>query len=171
MRWFSFILILLIATLLESGNLLNLFAIGGWYIRPSILITLLVYYSLACRTQDAIICAFMIGLAADITTRLIGPHMLVFGSLGLLLNQCNQILLVQRAHFKAIIIFAVYFVAQTMTHWLGLIKGQLYPDGYYTVIFFTAIYSAIVGPVVWSILASVSGRLRIKKARSERAYP
>ena len=121
MRWFSFILILLIATLLESGNLLNLFAIGGWYIRPSILITLLVYYSLACRTQDAIICAFMIGLAADITTRLIGPHMLVFGSLGLLLNQCNQILLVQRAHFKAIIIFAVYFVAQTMTHWLGLI--------------------------------------------------
>jgi rod shape-determining protein MreD len=172
MRWFSFIIILMLATLLEAGNLLNLFAIGNWnwYIRPSILITLLVYYSIVCRTQDAIICAFMIGLAADITSRLIGPHIIVFGVLGLLLNACNQILLVQRAHFKAIIIFSVYFLAETMAHWLGLFKGQQYQSGYYTIILFTGLYSAIVGPVIWSILSSVSGRLKIKKARSERAY-
>ena len=46
MRWFSFFIVLLAATLLEAGNLLNLFAIGGWYIRPSILITLLVYFAI-----------------------------------------------------------------------------------------------------------------------------
>lgn len=170
MRWFSFILILMLATLLEAGNLLNLFAIGGWYIRPSILITLLVYYSIVCRTHDAIICAFMIGLAADITTRLIGPHMIVFGLVGLLLNNCNQVLLVQRAHVKALLVFSVYFVAETLAHWLGLLRGQQYQGGYYTIILFTGLYSSIVGPVIWSILASVSGRLKIKKARSERAY-
>lgn len=174
MRWLSFFIVLLAATLLEAGNLLNLFAIGGWYIRPSILITMLVYYSLACRSHDAIICSFVIGFAADLTggvNGVIGPHMLCFGMLGLLLNQCNQVLLLQRAHFKALIVLVVYVVAEIIAYWLGRIKGQPAEGAYYSIILFTGIYSAVIAPVVWSMLASLTGGLRERTARENRAYP
>ena len=174
MRWLSFFIVLLAATLLEAGNLLNLFAIGGWYIRPSILITMLVYYSLACRSHDAIICAFIVGFAADLTggvNGVIGPHMLCFGIIGLLLNQCNQILLLQRAHFKAIIVLIVYMIAETLAYWLGLLKGQESQGAYYSIILFTGLYSAIIAPVVWSILASLTGGLRERSPLNSRTYP
>lgn len=171
MRWISFFIILLVTTLLEAGNLLNLFAIGGWYIRPSILITLLVYYALSCQSQDAIICSFLIGFAADLTTGLVGPHTLCFGFIGLLLNQSNQILIVQRAHHEALIVFAVYFVAETIAYWLGLLKGQQTQGTYYSILLFTGIYSAIISPVIWSVLASLSGWMTVNKSRSDRIYP
>jgi rod shape-determining protein MreD len=170
MRWFSFLIVLLIATLLEAGNLLNLFAIGGWYIRPSILITLLVYFAMACRSHDAIICSFLIGFAADLTTGLIGPHMVCFGLVGVLLNACNQVLLVQRAHYKALVVFCVYFLAEMIAYWIGLLKGQQSLQTYYTILLLTAVYSAVVSPVIWSVLSSLSGLLRIKKSRAQRAY-
>ena len=148
MRWFSFIVILLIAILLEAGNLLDVFAISGWTIRPSILITLLVYYSFSCRSRDAIICAFVIGFAADLTGRLMGPHMICFGLLGLLLNQSSQVILAKRAVHKAMIVFAVYFVAETFSYWLGLLKGIAPQSSYYSILLFTAVYSAVINIII-----------------------
>lgn len=170
MRWFSFVLILLIAALLEAGNLLNVFAIGGWYVRPGILITLLVYYSFSCRPRDAIICSFVIGFAADLTGDVMGPHMICFGLLGLLLNQSNQILFAKRAIYKAMIVFAVYFIAETFSHWLGLLKGLDAKDSYYSILLFTAVYSAIISPVIWSILSAVSGGFAAMKSQYDRTY-
>ncbi len=170
MRWFSFVLILLIAALLEAGNLLNVFAIGGWYVRPGILITLLVYYSFSCRPRDAIICSFVIGFAADLTGDVMGPHMICFGLLGLLLNQSNQILFAKRAIYKAMIVFAVYFIAETFSHWLGLLKGLDAKDSYYSILLFTAVYSAIISPVIWSILSAVSGGFVAMKSQYDRTY-
>ena len=170
MRWFSFIIILLIAALLEAGNLLNVFAIGGWTIRPSILITLLVFYSFSCRPRDAIICSFVIGLVADLTGDVMGPHMICFGLLGLLLNQSNQILYAKRAIYKAIIVFAIYIIAETFSHWLGLLKGLDVKDSYYSILLFTAIYSALISPIIWSILSAVSGGFAAMKSQSDRTY-
>lgn len=170
MRWFLFLIILLIATLLEAGNLLNVFAIGGWTIRPSILITLLVYYSFSSRSRDAIICAFIIGFTADLTAPVMGPHMLCFGLLGVLLNQSSQVILARRAIHKAMIVFAVYFIAETFSHWLGLLKDIPSQSNYYSILFFTAVYSAIISPVIWSILSALSGWFSAPKKRSERIY-
>lgn len=170
MRWFLFSVILLIAMLLEAGNLLKLFAFGGWYIHPSILITLLVYYALACQARDAIIISFLIGFAADITTGLMGPHTLCFGLMGLLLNQSNQVLLVQRAVYKVLVVFSVYLVAETFSHWIGLLKEPTSQSNYYSIMLFTGIYSAVISPVLWSILSALSGWVNIKKSRSSRAY-
>ncbi|MHC5179915.1 MAG: rod shape-determining protein MreD [Planctomycetota bacterium] len=170
MRWLSFTVILLVATLLEAGNLLNVFAIGGWTIRPSILITLLVFYSFSCNPRDAIICSFAVGLAADLTTELMGPHMICFGLLGLLLNQSNQVLFAQRIIYKATIVFAVYFVAETFSYWLGLLK-EYHPQGnYYSVLLFTAIYSAVISPIIWSILTALSKGFIRMRPYSNRAY-
>ena len=170
MRWISFIIILLIAILLEAGNLLNVFAVGGWYIRPAILITLLVYYSFSCRPHDAIICSFIIGCAADLMGDVMGPHMICFGVLGLLLNQSNQILFAKRAIYKAMIVFAVYLIAETFSHWLGLLKGFDTKDSYYSIMLFTAVYSAVISPVIWSILAAVSGGFAAMKSHADRTY-
>ena len=170
MRWISFIIILLIAILLEAGNLLNVFAVGGWYIRPAILITLLVYYSFSCRPHDAIICSFIIGFAADLMGDVIGPHMICFGVLGLLLNQSNQILFAKRAIYKAMVVFAVYLISETFSHWLGLLKGLDAKDSYYSIMLFTAVYSAVISPVIWSILSAVSGGFTSMKSQYERTY-
>ncbi len=170
MRWFLFIVILLIATLLEASNLLKLFAIGSWTIRPSILITLLVYYSFSSRPRDAIIYAFVIGFAADLMAPVMGPHMICFGLLGVLLNQSSQVILARRAMHKAMIVFAVYFIAETFSHWLGLFKDTPSQSNYYSILFFTAIYSAVISPVIWSILAALSGWLSLPQKRSDRIY-
>jgi rod shape-determining protein MreD len=170
MRWFSFVVILLIAALLEAGNLLNVFAIGGWYIRPSILITLLVFYSFSCRPRDAIICSFVVGFAADLTGDVMGPHMICFGLLGLLLNQSNQILFAKRAIYKVTIVFAVYFVAETFSYWLGLLKGLDAQSSYYSILLFTAVYSAVISPVIWSVLSALSGGFAKKKSHADRTY-
>ncbi|OQY05022.1 MAG: rod shape-determining protein MreD [Planctomycetales bacterium 4572_13] len=170
MRWISFIIVLLIATVLEAGNLLNVFAIGGWTIRPGILITLLVYYSFSGRARDAIICSFVIGFAADLTGTIMGPHMICFGLLGLLLNQSNQILFAKRAIYKAMIVFAVYLIAETFSHWLGLLKGLDTQGSFYSILLFTAVYSALISPVIWSILSAVSGGFAAMKSQSDRTY-
>ena len=99
-----------------------------------------------------------------------GPHMICFGLLGLLLNQSNQILFAKRAIYKALIVFAVYFVAETFSHWLGLLKGLDAKDSYYSILLFTAIYSAIISPIIWSILSSVSKGFTVMKAHADRTY-
>ena len=170
MRWFSFVIILLVATGLEAGNLLNVFAIGGWYVRPGILITLLVYYSFSCQPRDAIICSFIIGFAADLTGTVMGPHIICFGLLGLLLNQSNQILFARRAIYKAMIVFAVYLIAETFSHWMGLLKGLNTQGSFYSILLFTAFYSAVISPVIWSILSAVSGGFAARKSQSGRTY-
>jgi rod shape-determining protein MreD len=170
MRWFIFLGILLLATLLEASNLLKLFTFGGWTIRPSILIVMLVYYALACQTKDAIVISFLIGFAADITAGLMGPHTLCFGLMGLLLNQSNQVLLVKRAVYKALVVFAVYLVVETFSHWIGLFKEHSSRSNYYSIVLFTGIYSAVISPVLWSILSALSDWVNIKKSRSSRVY-
>ena len=170
MRWFSFVIILLIAALLEAGNLLNVFAIGGWTVRPSLLITLLAFYSFSCRPRDAIICSFIIGFTADLAGDIMGPHMICFGLLGLLLNQSNQILFAKRAIYKAILVFVIYVIAETFSHWLGLLKGLDTKDSYYSILLFTAVYSAIISPVIWSLLSAVSGGFTAMKSHYDRTY-
>lgn len=170
MRWFLFIVILLVATLLEASNLLKLFTFSGWAIRPSILIVMLTYYALAGQTKDAIVTSFLIGFAADITSGLMGPHTLCFGLMGLLLNQSNQVLLVKRAIYKVLVVFIVYFVTETFSYWLGLLKGPGSHGNYYSVMLFTGLYSAIIGPVIWSILSGLSGWVSVKKSRNAWVY-
>jgi len=170
MRWFAFIVILLIATLLEAGSLLDVFAIGGWTIRPSILITLLVYYAFSSRPRDAIIFSFAIGFAADLTAPVMGPHTICFGLLGILLNQSNQVILARRAIHKAMIVFAIYFIAETFAHWLGLLKDVAPQSSYYSILLFTAVYSAVISPVIWSLLSALSGWFAAPQKRSERIY-
>jgi len=170
MRWFSFITILLAATLLEAGNLLNLFPVTGWYVKPGILITLLVYYALVCRYEEAIVTSFFIGFAADLATGVMGPHMICYGLLGVLLNQTGQMLVVKRALFKAAIVFVAFILAETGAYWLSVLKMDEAQEGARSIIFLRAFYSAIVSPLLWSVLSALSGWTNIQKTRADWTY-
>ena len=170
MRWFVFFIALLIATLLEAGNLLNLSAIGGWTIRPSVLITLLVYYALTCRTSDAISCSFIIGLAADLATGLLGPHMICYGIVGLLLNSMSRILVMKQALHKALFVFLTFMITETGSYWLTILKTQESQSNFYSSMLLTGLYSAVICPLIWSALSSVSGWSKNNPSKSHRGY-
>ena len=170
MRWLVFMIALLIATLLEAGNLLNLFAIGGWTIRPSILITLLVYYALICRPSDAISCAFIIGLAADLAMGLLGPHMICYGIVGLLLNSMSQMLTMKRTLHKVLFVFLAFIITETGSYWLAVLKTHEGQSDFYSSMFLVGLYSAVICPLIWSALSSVSGLSQINPSKSRRGY-
>jgi hypothetical protein len=68
------------------------------------------------------------------------------------------------------IVFAVFLIAETFSHWLGLLKGIDTKDSYYSIMLFTAVYSAIISPVIWSILSVLSGGFAAMKSQSDRSY-
>ncbi len=170
MRWLSFTIILLVATILEAGNLLNLMAIGNWSIRPHILVTLLVYYALVCRPHEAINCCFIIGFAADLASGLLGPHIICYGLVGILLNQSSQMLVMKRAFHKALFVFLTFMAAETASYWLTILRTHESQSHIYVNLFLTALYSAAVGPLVWSVLSSLSSWTRTNRSRSQRIY-
>jgi len=54
MRWSWFILLTVLAALLEAGNLLNLVAFGYGQVRPSVLLVLLIFTSLRAEPFEAV---------------------------------------------------------------------------------------------------------------------
>jgi rod shape-determining protein MreD len=170
MRWFSFLTILLAATLLDAGNLLNVFAVTGWYVKPGILITLLVYYALVCRYEEAIVTSFFIGFAADLAAGVMGPNMICYGLFGIALNQMGRLLVVKRAVFKAAIVFIVFVFAETCAYWLRVWKMQESGQDAQSIIFLRGFYSAVVSPLIWSVLSALSGWTNIQKTRADWTY-
>ena len=157
MRWFSFIIMLLIGTLLDAGNLLDLIAIGGRDIRPSILITLLVYYAIVCKPQEAISFSFLIGIGADLAAGTMGPHMVCYGLLGTALNSVAQSLTIRQALAHALFVFGAYLISEIIAYWLGLLKTHQPQPEVYSLCFLRGVFSAVVCPLVWSILDIFSG--------------
>lgn len=170
MRWFSFITILLAATLLEAGDLLNVFAVTGWYIKPRVLITLLVFYSVVCRNDEAIITSFFIGFAADLAAGVMGPHMLCFGLIGVILNQASHILVMKRAVFKAALVFLAFLAAEGIASWLTTVKLDETRESVMSIIFLTGLYSAMICPLIWSVLSALSGWTNIQQTRADWTY-
>lgn len=170
MRWFSFTIILLVATILDAGNMLNLLAIGDWHVRPHVLVTLLVYYALVCSPSEAINCCFLIGFAADLHSGLLGPHMICYGLAGILLNQSAPMLTMKQAAHKALFVFFTFMVTETAAYWLEVLKTHESRPHIYWNLFLTAVYSAILCPFIWSALSSFSKWKRKNRSRSQRIY-
>lgn len=170
MRWFTFTIALLAATLLDAGNVLSLFEIGGWQIRPGILVTLLVYYAIACRSNEAITCSFLIGIAADLATGTMGPHMLCYGLFGALLNSIGGALTTRRSILQAVFVFFTAFVTGICAYWLSLLKTRHSLPDVYAITLLTALYSGILAPLVWSVLELTAEWSGLTKNSSKRTW-
>ena len=170
MRWIPFLILTLIAALLQAGNLLNLIALGQWHIRPAPLIMLLVFFAAHCRLREAAIASFLIGLAMDMSGSQMGPHTFSYCLIGGLLCQLSEYFPSRRYFHRAAMIFAAYLTAETLAYWLCGLKTGEWRDYAYRIIFLTALYSACVGPLVWRGLSRLVRLIALMPSAAARGY-
>ncbi len=155
MRWFLFSLILFAATVLDGGNLLNLIALGSSHFRPAMLIVLLVFSCLHSRRKEAVICAFAAGFAADLVSAAMGPHMIVYGLMGIALSRLSHIMNMNRFIYQSFVVFIVFLLTQFPVAWLEAWKiGQLRPHLFLNTLG-TALYTALFTSIIWLILGRI----------------
>ena len=107
MRWIRFTIVLFIMTLLNSGNVLNIISVSDLNIRPDVLVILLVFFAVNCRTIDAMVISFAIGFAADISGTCIGPYTITFGLLGSMISQMRKVVIMKKMMHQAMAIFFI----------------------------------------------------------------
>jgi len=168
MRWLRFTILLLIVTLLNSGNLLNFMSMGSSNIRPDLLLILLLFLGANCESNEAIIASFVIGFAADISGTSMGPYMVSFGLFGSALSQIRKVILMRRMTHQAIAIFVMSVVAGGLAELLGAVKLGAGTSNIFSVIVGTAFYSAIVGPLIWQLFSLLAGWLNVSDKQYKR---
>lgn len=163
MRWIRFTIVLLMMTLLNCGNMLNIISVSDLNIRPDVLVVLLVFFAVNCRTIDAMVISFAIGFAADISGTCIGPYTITFGVLGSMISQMRKVVIMKKMTHQAMAIFFIGLVGGAMAQMLIFMKTKLSVPSVYVIVFFGAVYSGLVGPFLWSVLSAVSPWLGIRK--------
>ena len=154
MRWLRFTLILLLASLLQSGSLSDFIAVTAMRIKPDFLLILLVFFAINCDAYDAIIASFAIGFAADITGAVMGPFTLAFGVLGSVLTHIRQVILLKKTPHQAIIIFFIGLLAAGSAKFLALFKIQSRFGYSFWHLAGTALYSALLWFLIkWAVQA------------------
>ena len=163
MRWIRFSIILLIMTLINSGNMLNIISISDLNIRPDLLLILLVFCAANCRTLDAMVISFAIGFAADISGTCIGPYTIAFGVLGSMISQMRKVVIMKKMTHQAMAVFFIGLVGGALVQMLIFAKMKLSAPSVYVIVFFGAVYSGLFGPFLWSALSVISAWLGIRK--------
>lgn len=148
MHWFRFVILLVIAAVLQAG-LLDRIAITELNVKPDLMIILLVFFAVYCNSFDAIITSFAIGFAADLIGPTIGPGIIGFGLLGTLLAHLHRIIAVRKMIYQGVAIFVISVLSGLLIHLLNLVKSQQAIPHLYAAIFWTALYSAITGPFLF----------------------
>lgn len=156
MRWIPFTLLLAAATLLNSGNLLNLIAVGSLNIRPDLLLIMMIFFAVQADWRDGVIAAFIIGLAADISGVAMGPHVLTYGLIGAILAQTRRVVIMKRKRHQALSIFVIALIAGVMIQLLTWMKTGVLTEKFHWIVLGTALYSALAGPIVWWILSTLA---------------
>jgi rod shape-determining protein MreD len=145
MRWLRFALLILFVTVLQT-SLLDIIGVTTLNIKPNLLLILLVFFAIHCSDTEVVITSFTIGFAADIIGSSMGPQIISFGLFGTLLADLR--------HVIGILAFFLTFL-----------KAEPAPSNIYTQLFWTPLYSAIVGPFLF--LPS-DWWMRIRKRRTKR---
>ena len=148
MRWIRFAVFILIVTVVQAG-LVNIIAVTSLNIKPDLLLILLVFFAIHCNTSEAIITSFMIGFAADIIGSAMGSQMISFGLFGTLLAYLHRVIAIRKMPYQSLAIFITGFLAGVLAHLLNLFKDQPTPLNTYTIIFWTSLYSSLVGPFLF----------------------
>ena len=170
MRWERVGIIILLVCLLNAGNLLNTIAIGDNNIRPDLLLILMVFFAINCGTLEATIISFAIGFAADISSvsGVMGPAMITFGLFGTLISQFRKVVIMKRMSHQALAIFVVAIIAGGFTQILTHFKMGQNSSNVYSALLWTAVYSGLIGPLVWAVFAAISQWLGVRAYKTGR---
>ena len=148
MRWFRFGVFILIVAILQASIL------AGLNIKPDLLLILLVFFAIYCNTTEAIITSFVIGFVADIIGTAMGPYTISFGLFGTLLAYLHRAVAIRKMYYQAAAIFITCLLGGTLVYLLTFLKDASVASGVRgVVLFWTALYSAVVGPFLFLPLA------------------
>ncbi len=151
MNWFRFAVLLVITMVLQAG-VVDILAFAN--IKPDLLLILLVFFAVYSDTSDAIITSFATGFAADIIIgSAMGPRTISFGLFGTLLAYLNRVIAIKKMHYQSLAIALVGLLTGSMALFLTLLKDQPIAPNSFTVLLGTSVYSAVVGPFLFSLLS------------------
>jgi rod shape-determining protein MreD len=148
MRWFRYAVLIIIAACLQV-SLANVVAVTTSNIKPNLLLILLVFFAVHSRNNEAIITSFTIGFAADIIGPTMGPQIISFGVFGTLLAELNNCLAIRKWLFQSLAIFIVGFLAAASAYFLMFLKAEPIVSNTYAGLFWTPLYSAVIGPILF----------------------
>ncbi len=145
MRWFRFAVLIIVVSVLQAGllELLNF--------KPDLLLILLVFFAIYCKTSYAIITAFTLGFAADIIGSAMGPQIISFGLFGTALAYLHRVIAIKKIPYQSLAIFITAILTAVLAHLLTFIKlsvleGRPAPPMVFTVFLATSLCSALAGP-------------------------
>ena len=145
MRWFRFAVFISLVTVLQAG-LVDIIAVTNLNIKPDLLLILLVFFAIYCNTSEAIITSFTIGFAADIIGSAMGSQIISFGLFGTALAYLHRAIVIKKMPYQSLAIFFTGLSAGVLAHFLTFLKGQPTAGNIYAVVFWTSLYSGMVGP-------------------------
>ncbi|MBM4023781.1 MAG: rod shape-determining protein MreD [Planctomycetes bacterium] len=154
MRWFRFAVLVLVASLLQTG-LIRVLAVPPSRpdIRPDLLLILLVFFASRAKSTDAILASFALGFAADLSnpilTRLMGPRIISFGLFGSLLSDLSSTISPRRMTHLALTIFLMGSLTTGLSYLLALLRAETVVTAWRTGLLWQPLYSAIVGPFLF----------------------
>ena len=159
MRWFRFILVLTVITVLDASSILQMIATPQLRICPDLLLIAMVFFAANCSATEAIITSFMICFASDISIELhtMGPAIISFTLLGSMIGQLRKVV------YQSMTIFAVGIITGTITFLLAYVKVNELQPNILIIVPGIALYSAVAGPVVWFFLNGMSQWLGIRQ--------
>jgi rod shape-determining protein MreD len=146
MHWLRFVVLLVVATLLQA-DLLNAIEVKGT--RPDLLLILLAFFAVFCEPKEAVITSFALGFAGDLIGPSMGPLTVSFGLLGTVLCYLSKYVSLERMLFQAVTIFVLGLAAAIFAYLLSTLQAQPAYQRTFGVLFGTPLYSAIVGPFLF----------------------
>ncbi len=150
MRWFRFAVLVLVASILQTG-LVGAIAIRS-DIRPDLLLILLVFFALRGNSTDAVITSFAIGFVADVSSAaipLMGPRIISFGLFGTLLSDLNNTLYVRRVLYQCLTVFLMSCLTTGLACLLTLLRAGSVTTDVAAAFFWQPLYSALLGPLLF----------------------
>ena len=162
MRWLRFAVLILLFTFIQGSNLPQLLKleIGA---TPDFLLILLAFFAIRADGREAVVTSFAIGIAADIISPYMGPHIIAFGLFGTVLNNLKKLIIVQRMSHNVVAVLAVGIAAQTFSELLAIFQSHISFSQIVFDSFGTAVYSALLAPYIFSLLVTISGWLGLKR--------
>ena len=161
MRWVRFAILVIVVTLLNAGNALNMVSVGSANVRPDLLLVLLLFIGVSCDVNEAIIASFIIGFAADISGTAMGPYMLSFGVFGTIISQMRRVVIMKRMTHQAISLFVLGLITVGLAEFLAALKLGTGTSNVFSAVVGTSVYSALVGPFIWMIFAAMGAWIGI----------
>jgi rod shape-determining protein MreD len=158
MQWLQFGILIIISAIIQAS-------LAGAKYKPDLLLILMVFFAIYAGRNQAIITSFAAGLAFDLVGFAIGPGIISFGILGAFLCNLTRVITIRRMPYQAITIFLMGLCSGFSIYLLNRIKGQPSNPDIKTIIFWTSLLSAVLGPFLfipfgWLTRLNTSGHKR-----------